>query len=310
MSESYHFRGPNAPALRLSGADALPLLQRLSTNDVQQLADGQGCPTIFLNAGGRILERVFVQRVGDDALLFLAPGRDALLRPYLQRNIFFRDEVKIESEAPHFVFDCTGQLAREIVAQLPMAEFRAFCHHEGGNGQDLLTIYCPAERSEQLQNAIREIAPGICVGDEEQREWHRIILGLPAAGRELQPAFLPLELGLWREISFQKGCYIGQEIIARMESRQQLARLLVRLGSEDGPVAAGVALRCDGARVGEITSAARGPAGNWRALAVVKRSIALVDQPLNLEDSTARARIVAIAGQHPAWVFAEPVRRR
>ena len=104
-----------------------------------------------------------------------------------------------------------------------------------------------------LWRAIRVLSPAILQGSDNLREFLRIESGHPAADCELTPAYLPLELGLWDEVSFEKGCYIGQEIIARMESRQQLARLLVCLELDNSAVS-GTILLHGGKRVGEITS--------------------------------------------------------
>ncbi|MGV2435534.1 MAG UNVERIFIED_CONTAM: hypothetical protein LVT10_12175 [Anaerolineae bacterium] len=60
----------------------------------------------------------------------------------------------------------------------------------------------------------------------------RIASGIPATPHELTPDYIPLEVGLWDEISFTKGCYVGQEIVARMESRQQLAKVLIKVSAD------------------------------------------------------------------------------
>ena len=92
-----------------------------------------------------------------------------------------------------------------------------------------------------------------------------------AAWRELTLDYIPLEAGLWDDVSFNKGCYTGQEIIARLESRGRLAKRLVRLTAGE-PLAAGSALVAGGKSAGTITSAADGPQG-VQALAYVKTAI-------------------------------------
>src|SRR5690606_27230476 len=81
----------------------------------------------------------------------------------------------------------------------------------------------------------------------------RIRAGRPGVGRELSADYLPLEVGLWDEISFNKGCYTGQEIIARMESRSRLAKTIVTLAL-DALVEAPAPISIDEREVGTLTS--------------------------------------------------------
>jgi aminomethyltransferase len=101
---------------------------------------------------------------------------------------------------------------------------------------------------------------GITPVDEPTFDYLRIEAGLPRFGRELTLDYIPLEANLWADVSFTKGCYTGQEIIARMESRGRLAKRLVRLRAAE-PVTAGTAITANGREVGKITSAAVGPEG-------------------------------------------------
>jgi aminomethyltransferase len=103
----------------------------------------------------------------------------------------------------------------------------------------------------------------------------RIEAGLPAAGREITSEAIPLEVGLWEAVSFSKGCYIGQEIIARMESRGRRARQLagVRLEQAAQP---GAPLRQGNSLQGSLTSVAESPRLGWIGLAVV-RPVALTE---------------------------------
>ena len=125
----------------------------------------------------------------------------------------------------------------------------------------------------------------------------RVRAGLPAAGSELGDAYIPLELGLWDEVSFSKGCYTGQEIIARMESRGQLARMLMRLRPE-GDVEPPADLLLGGRVVGQLTSCAAAPDGSRHALGVLRRSHA--GQGAVLQTSAGiQVRVLQAAGVQP-----------
>ncbi|MCS7061414.1 MAG: hypothetical protein RMN25_09645, partial [Anaerolineae bacterium] len=108
----------------------------------------------------------------------------------------------------------------------------------------------------------------------DEYEALRIAAGYPAYPAEINEQYIPLEAGLWDAISFDKGCYIGQEIIARMESRGRLAKRLVRLrwaGHDDMPPQAGDRLLHDGQEVGVLTSVS--PTGRF-ALGYVQTAYA------------------------------------
>src|SRR5690606_29773695 len=107
---------------------------------------------------------------------------------------------------------------------------------------------------------VQLVEAGITPASEEAFEYLRIAGGLPRFGREITPDYIPLETGLWGDVSFNKGCYTGQEVIARMESRGRLARKLVRLRAA-GPVEPGTPIELEGRAAGTITSAAAGPEG-------------------------------------------------
>jgi aminomethyltransferase len=109
---------------------------------------------------------------------------------------------------------------------------------------------------------------GITPAGEEAFEYLRIESAQPRFGHELTNDYIPLEANLWSDVSFTKGCYTGQEIIARMESRGRLAKKMVSLTAEEA-LEAGEELRVDGKKAGTITSAAGGPAGHL-ALGFIK----------------------------------------
>jgi aminomethyltransferase len=109
---------------------------------------------------------------------------------------------------------------------------------------------------------------GITAIDEELFDYLRIESGQPRFGRELTDDYIPLEANLWDDVSFNKGCYTGQEIIARMESRGRVAKQLVKL-SPNVPLESGAELRAAGKKAGQVTSTAVGPEGAL-ALAYVK----------------------------------------
>ena len=112
----------------------------------------------------------------------------------------------------------------------------------------------------------------------------RIRAGYPGFPNEINEDHIPLEAGLLGAVSFSKGCYIGQEIIARMQSRGQLARRLVMIQSE-AAMRAGDEVRANGAIVGQITSATT---DGHAALAYLRTAAAAVGQELLVGEAFAR----------------------
>lgn len=294
--------------VRLVGADALALIQRTSTNDVLKLTAGQGCATVFINPVGRILDRVEVWHQGEGVLLLAGPGRGAALRAYVQQNIFFRDKI-IASD----VTTETAQLALHGATADAIAE--ALVTHASslpvfhtltgtlndvpftiGRAKPLMgahfRLVCAAEQAAALWAGILALgqAHGLQAGGSLVYNVLRIESGTPAAGRELSGDYIPLEVGLWDEVSFAKGCYTGQEIIARMESRGKLAKTLVKFrlsAALDAPAD----LTADGKRVGTLTSSVTTPDGAHYGVGFVKPDSAEADLIFQVANSPITAQI-------------------
>jgi folate-binding protein YgfZ len=123
-------------------------------------------------------------------------------------------------------------------------------------------------------------------------------------GRELSAEYIPLEVGLWDEVNFHKGCYTGQEIIARMESRNKLARTLVSLKLTE-PVDAPVDLYHESRNVGRLTSSVSAPDGEVFAMAVIKSSLARPGVQLRVASAGGSpAEVERLLGVQPAWIAA------
>ncbi len=297
--------------LRLKGSNALDLLQRISTNDVNALTPGSGCPTLFTSWHGRILERVEVFRQPDGVLLLGGPGRAAALADTLRRNIFFNDDVHIQDLASDWqLFDLVGPAANELpglsgffeaassgqqLCQTELAGHKVLVAQRTPPGVPRHTLLLPSSVATEIWQSL--FAAGAQPAGSLLFNALRIRAGRPA-GSELNADYIPLELGLWDEVSFSKGCYTGQEIIARMESRGQLAKMMLRLRPL-ADVVAPADLHNEGRVVGQLTSSVVAPDGVRHALGVVRRQLAqpgtrLLAQEVALE-------VLAPAGVQPGY---------
>ncbi len=298
----------------LAGRDRLDLMHRISTNDLLSLPDNAGRPTIFTNPNARILDRALVINRGERALVIAEPGRGEPLRRYLQRNIFFNDDAQIaDLSGTTRQFVLHGATADAVVEQFApdLAEFHSATVTIAGatviviRDQPLsgahYRLIVPEAQAADLWSALLDLgAPsGLIPAGSLTYNALRIRAGHPAAGRELSTDYLPLEVGLWDEISFTKGCYTGQEIVARMESRGRLAKVMVRLRL-DAAVAAPAAISTSGREIGTLTSSVETPDGDKLGIGVVKLAAAQPGTSVTIGDTS--ATIVDFAGSPPPYV--------
>jgi aminomethyltransferase len=260
--------------LKLTGANRLELIDRMSTQAVKSLRPGEGAATVLTTDIGRIIDRIIVYAADDHALILTGEGHADALARYFMRNIFFNDDVQLrDTSAETAIYGIYGPRAVELLtgagieaAGLPLHHWRpataggvaATIYRADPVAGDGFVLMAGATDHDRIEVALS--AAGIAPVDDAAYDYLRIEAGRPRFGHELTLDYIPLEAGLWDDVSFSKGCYVGQEIIARMESRGKLAKRLVRLRT-DASLAAGTEVTSAGRPVGTITSAANGPAG-------------------------------------------------
>jgi len=279
-------------ALRVTGKDAVDLLHRLSTNDLKAIREGGGAPTVFTTAKGRILALVTVHRLPGALHLLVEADRVEALRAWID-HYTFREDVQVEDRrASHATLLVCGPRAGAIVAAVfpPAAGLSrhgaAEVEVEGVPG--LLVRTFPLAGDAWLLNLPRAAAgaaralllaaagEGLLPATPETLEALRLEAGLPRAGRELTEEHNPWEARLDEAISLSKGCYVGQEVIARLNTYRKVARLLVRLeseaaaaaGAEPAPFPEGAQVAAEGENIGVVTSSAVLPEGESRVLAL------------------------------------------
>ncbi|MBA3944922.1 MAG: aminomethyl transferase family protein [Herpetosiphonaceae bacterium] len=295
--------------LRMLGRDRAELLHRLSTNDVRSLTAGMGLRTVLTNHNARIIDLLTVYALPEHLLLVTSPGQGTPIRKLLARNIFFNDKVTIEAITDHTVqWQLYGPQAATLLQKLtglPVGEWAL--HHiqatqiAGAGAWVARTLplgdtSSPAFTIFALQADWLEIAPrfeDLPTLDEATYQVLRIEAGYPAWQHELSLDYIPLETRLRDAVSFTKGCYIGQEIIARMDSRQRLAKQLMRLRL-DTPVEVGVKLQLDGKEQGTLTSIAHSPEQGLIGLGYIRTEHA--HPGVSLQAGTAHAEVEELPG--------------
>jgi len=298
-----------------TGPDILDLLHRLTTADLGSLAPSDGKPAVLTTPKGRIVQRLFVHRLdtGTGVLMVSGPGGAERVRSHLDRYTF-REELGLGDAASAWThLTVLGPRARDAVAgaglPTPDAWGSAPCRVEGvdlhvvghdGLSEKGLSVLVPGpgavEVWSRLATSVSQVGGGP-VGDRALEGW-RVLRGLPENGTELTEDHNPLEAGLWDAVSFSKGCYIGQEVVARLNTYDKVTRDLRGLvfSGELEPPARGTPLFAGSRRVGEVTSALVPPGRRTTvALGYVRREHSGAGTELVVgEDGAFRASVVEL----------------
>lgn len=254
--------------IKLTGEDRQRFLHNQTTNNINQLEPGQGCDTVFVNSTGRTLDLATVY-VTDEALLILvSPNRRQFLIEWMDRYLFPMDKVKItDISDENVVFSLIGKDCNALPKQWAFNEIieQAEGNHQlvtienqslriaVGSGLKMpgYTLIVPIDAAIIIWEKLIELG-AMPVGD---RVWEtlRIQQGRPFPDQELTEDYNPLEAGLWYAIAFDKGCYIGQETIARLNTYQGVKQRLwgVKLSQFVEP---GTPVIFEGNKVGMLTS--------------------------------------------------------
>jgi tRNA-modifying protein YgfZ len=277
--------------LLLTGIEAAEFLQGQVTNDVEGLAPGTGCYAALLTHKGKIRADLRVLRGVDWIWLDAeAAGRPALVQTVEMYSIGrdVRSEDVTESRA---ILSLVGPRARETLDETPPPEEHAFV--EGRHGLYVATdlgvdVICDASAAGAVRDTLA-VEPV----SEEAAECLRIESGRPRYGIDMDSSTIPEEAGInERAVSFSKGCYVGQETVARLHYKGKPNRRLrgLRLSA---PAERGDELVLGDKVVGAVGSACVSPSLGSIALAIVRRE-AEVGDTLSVGAEAHEAEVVAL----------------
>jgi folate-binding protein YgfZ len=277
--------------LRLRGGEAAEFLQGQVTNDVEALAPGRGCYAALLTHKGKVRADMRVLRGDDWIWLDTEPGLEGLLRQTVQMYGIGRDVSAADETAERAILSLLGPAARAALDAEPPAEEHSFVAGEHGLyvathlGVDVI---CRAADADSVR-----IALGVEPVSDDAAECLRIESGRPRFGADFDADTIPEEAGLnERAVSFTKGCYVGQETVARLHYKGKPNRHLRGLRLSDA-VAPGAELRLGDRAVGRLGSVAVSPVHGPIGLAVVRRE-AEPGAELAVGDSGATAAVVEL----------------
>ena len=253
--------------IKAEGPDVLDLLNRISTNEVEILEPGRGAHTVLTTDKGRILDLIWLYNSGDGFLLLTSPqtsprviewvdkytiiedielddathstGMASLIGPQLPdflTKAFPDNIIEPDSIASVALGAASVQVVRRTLGQLPRAD-----------------VIFQAEDAAEVWSSLLSL--GATPAGQEAYHAARIQAGAPEGGVDMSESYNPLETGLLGSISFTKGCYIGQEVIARLDTYQKVQKNFVSLRFQPGAdVDFGSKLMVNGRQVGLVTS--------------------------------------------------------
>jgi tRNA-modifying protein YgfZ len=252
--------------IRVAGEDRARLLHAMTTNHVQQMKPGDGIYVFFLNAQGRILADAHVLCFEDHFLVDTAAETRQVVYGHLDQYII-ADDVTLEDVTEEtFSFGIEGPKSVDAAARCGMqAPHHRFAHVPSGEfvvaaisstGLHGVRIYGPARHKEEAMATIE--GAGVIAASAEDAETVRIENFVPRYGCDITEHTLPQETQQMHALHFQKGCYLGQEIVERIRSRGHVNRLLMGFRIEDRRAAPqpGTKLTLEGQPAGEVTSSA------------------------------------------------------
>src|SRR5438105_4956520 len=251
--------------LRVSGADRVRFLNGQLTNDIRKATESRALEACVLNAKGKMDAHLFAHADGDSFLLDADPALHSFFQARLEKYII-ADDVQVEDASGRLsIFHVIGGAPAKLSIAARIVETDRF----GQSGHDIWSDATDHDR------VAAELGGEFEFSDENRTEVFRIEQGIPRWGHELTNEIIPVEANLeQRCIDYEKGCYIGQEVISRMKMSGQRNKQLCGLVSlNDSPLESGTKLfpiDAGKTEVGWITSAAR--SGDREiALAYVKR---------------------------------------
>jgi folate-binding protein YgfZ len=219
------FVGPvSRDVLRVSGRDALDLLHRLSTNDLGDLGPGEVRETVLTTDKGRIVDLLIVARFGGELVVVCSGGRGETVRRWIEKFVI-TDDVSLDKLTD---YDTVGWFIGHdsistvgSAANVPLAVNSCVMNTQRSirfialDSSRGLQVFVLGSRQD-LGKLFDEL--GVQPLEPEQAELLRVSLGVPCAPNELSEEYTPYDVGLADLISFTKGCYVGQEVIARLDT--------------------------------------------------------------------------------------------
>lgn len=283
---------PNIAIVDVVGNDALDLLNRLSTNDLTQLQPRSGALTVLVTDKARIIDVLTVLRTNDGIRLIGSVGTAEHVIRWLRKYIIIDDARPRDCTNAFVCIDIDGPRSPDLLRELTGVDVSTLAMSHAvpavvlDHALDIVRLparcelryrlVIPTESAVPLIEVLRglETVPEL---DEATDQYLRVMSGMGVIGKEWTESYNPLEAGLLHMTSFSKGCYIGQEVIARLDSYNKVKqRLMGVVGGIE--LLEGDTVYNEGSPVGVVTSVTVGlDTRTHYGLAYIRREVALPD---------------------------------
>lgn len=274
--------------LRFSGPDASTFLHNQTTADIASLQTGTSCDTVIVSPQGRSVDLSTCLRMDSGIILILSPGMAHSIKERMEKYITPFDKVSVfDITDSTRMFSLLGPASPDIMAKLAAPADLL----QGVNGTHRVlgfknspvvvivgsglsgpgyTVICEENVAADIWQLFSE-AGAVPMGDYGW-EVARVLAGRPAQGAELSKDYNPLEAGLYNAVSLAKGCYMGQEALAKIHTQDAVKQQLFGL-TLAAPCSVGDAVEYNGVVVGRVTSYVDTPRAEKKALAYIRRKV-------------------------------------
>jgi tRNA-modifying protein YgfZ len=294
--------------LELIGADRQRFLNGLVTVDVVQLEEGRGIYGFATGPKGQVLSDVVLHCLADRLWLELPPGREGELRRHFEKYVV-ADRVEVLSLQEMLPLVLIGPGCEAALASCGVAAPRSawgniraslfdsqvqLSRHER-LGASAYTVWTPSAIADEIANRLVSELGAVPVGDDAA-EALRVEAGIGCWGVDFGADSLAQETGVEAAVDYRKGCYLGQEVVARLHYRGQAPRLLRSLVLPPTPACRpGLEVRFENRAAGRLTSVAFSQRGDRQVgLAMLQRRASEPGTRVELEDGT--PAVVRVAG--------------
>jgi folate-binding protein YgfZ len=263
------FRLSDATILDIVGDDAPAILHNLTTNDVKALEVGCGCETFITDVRGKTLAHVDAFRMPNGYRLIGAAGQAEAIIAHADRYTIREDASPVDRSADFSVFVVGPDASVTLREETDWGETNALAYDVDWLGDRTIVLLT------ETPGAIRQVMEtlGEPLGEEAEFHHARTLAGYPWFGTDLSEKNLPQEASRIKQaISFTKGCYLGQETVARLDALGQVQKQLVRWQTSGDIPAPGCEVSADGKVVGRLTSVAKQADRGSIAIGIARRS--------------------------------------
>ncbi|WP_149496841.1 CAF17-like 4Fe-4S cluster assembly/insertion protein YgfZ [Roseiconus lacunae] len=251
------------------GADTVKILNNLTTNDVRSLENGCGCETFVTDVKGKLVAFVDAFRTADGFRLIGAPGQADAVGSHADRYTIREDSVPVDRSVDLTAFVFAPDVSSPLQSETDWGQCNAVRYEVDWLGEGSFVVL--SETPGAVEQVIQTV--GESIGDDSSFHHSRTLANFPWFGIDLSEKNLPQEANRNEQtICFTKGCYLGQETVARLDALGQVQKQLVQWQVSGIVPEPGAEMSANGKTVGRLTSVAPQSQNSAIAIGVARRS--------------------------------------